>query len=68
MADKPLLTGVDAKEQIENKTNDRNEPDDQRPCHRLRWLAVVHHHMDDGQRSDDVIDGGQYEVQFVHTI
>ena len=51
-----LLTGVDAKEEIEHDAHERNEPYHQRPGHRLGGLTIVQNHMDDGQNDDHLID------------
>ena len=56
LADHSLLAGVDAEEQVEHCSDDGHEQDDQRPCHGLGWLSVVHHHMDDGHEDENPVE------------
>ena len=48
LVDQSLTSVVDAEEQIEHDAYQGQEHDDECPCHRLGWLAVVHDHMNHG--------------------
>ena len=56
LADELLLAGIQPEEEVEHQSHHRHEPYHQRPGHRLGRLTVVHHHMDDCQDDDHLID------------
>ena len=56
LADEPLLAGVQAEEEVEHQAYYRHEPYHQRPGHPLGRLAIVHHHVDDGQNDNHLIE------------
>ena len=47
LADHTFPTMIDAKEKIEDDTDNRHKEDNQCPCHRLGRLPVVHDDMND---------------------
>ena len=66
LTDESLLAGIQAEEDIEQKTYHRHEPYHQRPSHCLGRLPIVHHHVDDCQDDNHLIDTEQYDVPTYH--
>ena len=56
LTDESFLAGVQAEEEVEQKTYHGYEPYHQRPSHCLGRLPIVHHHVDDCQDDNHVID------------
>ena len=66
LAHHALLACVYAEEDVEQYAHNRHEEDDQRPCHGLGRLAVVHQHVDDCHGCYYLIDDYTCEVESVH--
>ena len=62
LTDESLLAGVQSEEEVEHQSHYRHEPYHQRPGHGLGRLTVVHHHVDDSQDDNHLIDTEQYDV------
>ena len=68
LADQSLPAVVDPEEEIEDDADNRYEKDDQRPCHRLGGLPIVHDDVDNGEGNDDPREDDTCYVYVVHSL
>ena len=66
LANQPLTTMVDAKEQVEHDSYQWQKDDHQHPCHRLGWLPIVHNDVDDSNGYHYPHQNTTYDIQFLH--